>query len=469
MHFPACKLCVLSSVATVLLACKGHDPPPPTKEHERIAYIREQIPLVPPRVPKGGCPFNAGDLPEVTLDPTAPLGSKIPIDHFIFVVQENRSFDHYFQDFTPASGTMVDVAPSQYVAINPKNKREPVRPFAMTHPCPDDPPHDYESVLLSWHGGKMDGFALAADAKVVSYFSHEVLDYYHALARAFTLSDRHFADFLGPTWPNRLFMLSGTSFGHISNTAPPADDIKLSIFRQLEAKKLRWRVYADSPVFEASMYPTLFRDYRQNFKSLADFREDALRGNLPELAWVESSYGGPNATDEHPPANIEIGQQFVSRIIDQTMRGPSWVKSLLILTYDEHGGFYDHVAPPPACVPDDRNPRIRPGHLAPRFDHLGIRVPLVLVSPWVRRGYVTHTSTSHASLLRLVQTRFALPALTRRDANAAVPFDAFDFEAPARLEIPELPVPRIEANLRKNCEAAAKRVAPEHQVLSSGS
>jgi len=311
----------------------------------------------------------------------------------------------------------------------------------------------------------MDGFALADGPGVVSYFSRTVLDYYHSLARTFTLSDRHFADFLGPTWPNRLFMLSGTSFGHLSNTSPPPGDIKVSLFRQLEAENQSWRVYADNVVFEEGMYPRLYNDSRANFKSIAQFMDDVRTGNLPALAWVESSYGGPNATDEHPPANIEIGQKWVSQIIDATMHGASWKDSLLILTYDEHGGFYDHVPPPVACVPDDHTAHVKPGHLKPRFDHFGMRVPLILVSPWVKRGYVTHTPTSHASLLRLVQARFGLGALTRRDANASIPFDAFDFESPPRLDIPELPIPRIEPNRLSNCEAAALRVPHDKQVL----
>jgi len=152
-------------------------------------------------------------------------------------------------------------------------------------------------------------------------------------------------------------------------------------------------------------------------------------------------------------------------IIDAMMHGASWKDSLLILTYDEHGGFYDHVPPPVACVPDDHTAHVKPGHLKPRFDHFGMRVPLILVSPWIKRGYVTHTPTSHASLLRLVQARFGLGALTRRDANASIPFDAFDFESPPRLDIPELPIPRIEPNRRINCEAAALRVPHDKQVL----
>ncbi len=444
------------AAALLLLNCR-HGKPHESTPSEGSAQLRAQLKLPPPAVPKGGCPYGPGDLPSKTIADALPTGKSIPIDHFIFVVQENRSFDHYFQDFRPAPGTTVDVAGPSYTAVNPENRHERLKPFEMLHPCPDDPAHDFESVLLSWNGGKMDGFALAAGKGALGYFRQEVLTYYHSLARAFALSDQHHADFLGPTWPNRLFLLSGTTFGHINNTPPPPRDIETSLFHELDVRDISWRIYADGMVFEEGMYPALVARKRENFRTIAQFDEDAKSGNLPAFAWVESSYGGPYATDEHPPANVEIGQLFVSRIIATTMHGSDWKSSLLVLTYDEHGGFFDHVQPPPACVPDEHKPTLKPGHLAPRFDHLGMRIPLVFVSPWAKRGYVSHAVSSHTSLLRLVQSRFELPALTRRDANAMPPYDMLDFVSPPRLDIPELPEPRIEPSRRKSCEDAANR------------
>jgi len=466
-HLDAQFVALLLTVGSLCQGCNRAPQKKSDPEHERVAFIKSQVPVVPHAVPKAGCPFGPGDLPQKTLGPDVPIGKNIPIEHFVFVVQENRSFDHYFQDFNPAPGTTADVAPASYVAQNPNNKHEPLRPFELLHSCPDDPAHDYESVMLAWRGGKMDGFALAADKDAVSFFSHNVLDYYHALARAFSLSDRHFADFLGPTWPNRLYMLSGTSFGHTSNTPPPARDIEASLFHQLDEHAVSWKIFADNRIFEEGMYPLLHQSHPKNFMTIAQFKEASIAGKLPAFAWVESSYGGPLATDEHPPANVEIGQKFVSEIIDATMHGADWKDTLLVLTYDEHGGFFDHVPPPPACVPDEHVPKIKPGHLHPRFDHLGLRVPMILVSPWVKRGYVSHTTSSHSSLLRLVQARFELPALTRRDANAMPPYDMFDFASPPRLDVPELPKPHIEPSRGKNCEEAAARVpeSSKHYVL----
>jgi phospholipase C len=446
-------LCCLTAITSAPFVCGCRNKQQVDPEQERAAFVRGQVPDLPPKLPVSGCRFNAGELPSATIGKYAPIGRNLPIDHFVFVMQENRSFDHYFQGFRPAPGTAVDVAPDSYAAIAPTDRHSTIKPYELLHPCPDDPAHDYESVLLSWRGGKMDGFALASGPEAVSYFSEQVLTYYHALARAFAISDRHFADFLGPTWPNRLFALSGTSFGHFDNTSPPSRDIETSLFHQLDERNLAWLVYADNRVFEEGMYPVLHQAHRDRFRSIAQFLKDAESGNLPALAWVESSYGGVSATDEHPPANVEVGQRFVHRIVDAVMRSPEWKTTLVILTYDEHGGFFDHVAPPVACIPDAHTPKPKSGHLSPRFDYLGMRVPLILISPWVRRAYVSHQTTSHTSLLRLIQARFELPALTRRDANAVPPFDMFDFASQPRLEVPDLPVPVIEPSRQKNCEA----------------
>jgi phospholipase C len=386
------------------------------------------------------------------LGPETPLGRDIPVDHFIFVVQENRSFDHYFQAYQPAPGSTVEVAPPTWAAISPHRRHPPIKPFAIEHPCPADPPHLYESVLLAWRGGKMDGFALAGGADSVGFLRSDLLGYYHALAVTFALSDRHFADFMGPTWPNRLFMLSATSFGHTDNTAPPKRDLETSLFHQLDEQGLTWRVYADGKVYEEGMYPALRARRHDNFRSVAEFMDDAKNGTLPALAWVESTHAGAHATDEHPPANVEVGQLWVSKVVDATMRGAAWNRSLLLITYDEHGGFFDHVPPPSACEPDHLRVHGKKQHVAPRFDYFGMRVPLLIVSPWAKRGYVSHVPTSHASLLRLVQARFGLPALTRRDANATPPFDMLDLRSPPRLDLARLPEPRVEPLGRKRCQ-----------------
>ncbi len=155
--------------------------------------------------------------------------------------------------------------------------------------------------------------------------------------------------------------------------------------------------------------------------------------------------------NEHPPKSIQAGQKFVADIISAVMKSPNWPRTALFFTYDEHGGFYDHVPPPAACPPDHQLPILASGDKPSAFDRYGLRVPLILISPWARKQYVSHQIQDHTSLLRFVQARFDLPALTARDANATPPMDVFDFSKAAFLAPPTLPDAVIDASFDSRC------------------
>ena len=149
------------------------------------------------------------------------------------------------------------------------------------------------------------------------------------------------------------------------------------------------------------------------------------------------------------------GQRFVALIVNSLMKSPQWSKSALFITWDEHGGQYDHVAPPKACKPDDYPPvdADKDGNIIPvegAFDMYGPRVPLLLVSPYAKRGHVSHHVTDHTSILRFLEARFELPALTRRDANAEPPFDMFDFDHPDT-SIPTLREAKVDDPTKHGC------------------
>jgi phospholipase C len=157
--------------------------------------------------------------------------------------------------------------------------------------------------------------------------------------------------------------------------------------------------------------------------------------------------------DEHAPSNIQLGQKFTEEVVRALLASPLWPRSVLFLTYDEHGGFYDHVPPPAACLPDDIPPERESGDVEGAFDRYGFRVPLIAVSPYARRGHVSHFVSSAASVLRFVETRFSLPAMTARDANAEPLLDLFDFERPD-LTVPDLPAAALDPDERARCLAA---------------
>ena len=149
---------------------------------------------------------------------------------------------------------------------------------------------------------------------------------------------------------------------------------------------------------------------------------------------------------------MQLGQAFVASIVQAMFQSPNWPDSALFITYDEHGGFYDHVPPPPACVPDATPPNLQGGDVVAAFDRYGFRVPFVVVSPYARKKYVSHIVRDQTSVLRFIETRFDLPALTRRDANADPMLEFFDFANPPFLRPPRFKLPKVSPKLAEECE-----------------
>jgi phospholipase C len=425
---------------------------------------------------RDACVFRAGASPRDTIDQSDPIGSKIPIDHFVVVLQENRSFDQYFQALPEAGQPDVDVAPPSYDNPDPSGEGEIVHPYLLSDPCIPDVPHNWIAVHHQLADGKMTGFVAAANPdgkRALGYYDQSTLGYYYALANTFAIGDRYFASVPGPTFPNRMFFLSATSFGHAKNTPPPPRDEESTLFHQLEEKGLSWIVYSEGSTFEEDMYPRLHSEKGEHFRPMSEFYTDAQAGRLPFFAWVESTYEGELPTDEHAPANVQIGQAFVARVIGNVMNSTTWPRTALFVTYDEHGGFYDHVKPPHACPPDEAPPNLKGISSAVRFDQFGARVPFIVVSPFARAHFVSHRVHSHTSVLRMVQARAELPALTDRDANAEPPFELFDFEHPPFLVPPTLPQAVIDPVQKKRCidvarEAQAKKKKDDAAHPSTG-
>jgi phospholipase C len=199
-----------------------------------------------------------------------------------------------------------------------------------------------------------------------------------------------------------------------------------------------WKFYAQDLPTLAILYATLQRS-SAHIAPYAQFATDAAAGTLPQVSFVEgTALDGGVTADEDPPADMQFGQQMVSQIVSAVTSSPLWPHSAVFFSYDEQGGFYDHVPPQPACIPDDIPPTLGPGDVDAAFDETGLRVPLIVISPYAKRGYVSHVVTEHTSITRFIEARFGLPALTHRDANAVPPFDMFDFGHPD-LSVPAMP------------------------------
>ena len=261
------------------------------------------------------------------------------------------------------------------------------------------------------------------------------------LAKSFVVCDRWFSSCPGPTWPNRFFVHAATSNGYIDS---PTDMQALAgflttrfrmrtIYENLAAAGRTWAVYFGDHA-QAFGIGTLHRYARDNFRRLDAFAAEVAAGTLPHYSFLEPGYmdaPGSPAADQHPPHHLLDGERLIAWVYD-TLRGNEavWRKSLLVLLYDEHGGFFDHV-PPPATVPPDPASATAEKF---KFDRLGVRVPALLISPWVRKGRVDHRVYDHTSLLATVKGLFGLPDfLTRRDAQANALDDANFLAAPRAL------------------------------------
>ena len=268
----------------------------------------------------------------------------------------------------------------------------------------------------------MDGFtaqnAIAADptgSRAMGYYNAGDLPFSYRLANTFGVGDRYFASVPGPTYPNRFYEMAGTSFGHIRNDFPPDGGwTQPTIFGRLQEAGISWKVYyAQFPT--ASFFADV-KAHMDQVQPISQYFADAAAGTLPQVAFVEPTYIGDVATesDEHPPANFQVGQQFAANVVHALMTSRDWSSSAFILTYDEHGGYYDHVAPPAAPVPDGVPPILGPADVPAAFDHYGVRVPFVVASPFSKQHFVSHRVSDHTSILALIERRFGLPPLTRR-------------------------------------------------------
>jgi phospholipase C len=412
-----------------------------------------------PASSRGFCAFGAGAMPTETLA-CPSSGNAIPIDHVIVLMQENRSFDHYLGHLRGHGQDDVDV-PDESVS-NPDREGNPVPWHHAPEACFDDPNHSWLGSHIAFNMGENVGFVVASSdpgdpgghdptgARAMGFYDESDIPFYYRLASTFATSDRYFADVLGPTTPNRLYLYAGSSFGMVNGDVDPS--FHRTIFHELSEAGISWKVY-QSDVAAAFSTASFLVDSIGHVARLEQFAEDAQNGSLPKVAFIDPTFllMGATSTDEGPPSDLQVGQAFVHRQVSALMSSSSWTTSAMFITYDEAGGLYDHVPPPPACLPDENTPAEQAE--IGDFGRYGFRVPVFVVSPYAKAQFVSHVVHSHASILRFIEARFGLPALSRRDANADAMFDMFDFANPPFLTPPDLPAPDIDQAKLEACRA----------------
>jgi phospholipase C len=369
------------------------------------------------------------------------------LKHIVVLMMENRSFDHMLGSLAGIGG--IDDAGTY---TNPDAQNNPVRPQPLAEfqgQLDPDPDHHFPAVDVQIYGGKtgagrvanMQGFVtsyfqqqedVGHSQKIMYYFKQSDLPVLTTLALQFAVFNRWFASIPGPTICNRAFAHYGTSFGRVD--MDPFDVIEpiTSIYTRLVTAnpKHSAKVYyydASSSTMEVA---NLLKNQTEVFGTYAQFLSDCDKGLLPDYSFIEPNYsdhGGDDgeavASDQHPDHDVQAGEALIAEVYTHIKNGPNWANTALLVVYDEHGAIFDHV-PPPACPKDTfHSTQVDPGTGLPfQFDRLGVRVPAILISPWIPKGTVVNRVFDHASIPATI-TKFFLgsyPHVSLREANADV-------------------------------------------------
>ncbi len=412
--------------------------------------------------------------------PSFVHGTSAKIQHIIFIIQENHSFDNYFGTYPGANGLPLGIAlpldPNQtslgFVQPIHLNVAQPIMIVGDELPPgvadPDEvqsadstPPfhfgnesigrdlsHAWAVAHQAWDNGKMDGFVAAErSALTMGYYDRSDIPYYWDYADNYVLDDNFFSSLMGPSFPNHLYIASGTNGpvtnlnskwilqgGVVNNPASGYNWQGVSLdwstlAQELTNSNMSWKWYdgAANPlrptIWNVLPLFTYFQNHpaelAANVKNTQSFISDVQKGQLPTVSWIiPGRWIPPNypaacinqGPSEHPPARSDCGMDYVSYLVNQVMQSQYWQSSAIVVTEDDYGGFYDHVPPPQIDAFGE-----------------GFRVPTLVISPWAKHGFVDHTQYEFASLLRLAEDNFNLPTLGVRDVNANGMMNSFDF------------------------------------------
>ena len=282
--------------------------------------------------------------------------------------------------------------------------------------------------------------------RAISYYDWTDLPYYYSLAFQFGTSDRWFSPQLGPTDPNRMYWYGATSLGWVATPHPPTGGFpNFTIFDLLDQAGITWKYYYQ---FAQPLHITYWSIYQKDpnkFLPISSYFDDVKsESTLPQVVFIEEG-----EFDEHPEPNpgttartesVQQGAVVIKSIVDALMQSPTWQTSAFILSYDEGGGFHDHVVPPAFVQPDGIPPIVTIGQDASGlFNQGGLRLPVVVASPWSVPHLVSHVVRDHTAILKLIETRFSLPPLTSRDAASDNMSEFFNFASPSYLVPPTMP------------------------------
>ena len=337
-----------------------------------------------------------------------------PLNHIVVDMHENRSFDHYY-GFAPFAGSFG--VPPGY--SQPDGRGGSVQPHHFTSLASPDIGHSWTATHAEWNQGGMDGFYTTDGINCMGYYTAADLPFYYSLHENFALCGNFYCSLLGPTWPNRFYLASGTSGGITTNGIWGYGVFDYPIILDLlEAAGISWKVYNVSmdgvPFGNTDNVFVFWKRWAHDQRtrgSRGGYLNDVRLGRLPQVSFIIPSFA--RGWDEHPPADVSVGMEIQQDLITALMQSSLWSSSAYIVTYDEAGGYFDHMPPPQLDA----------------FG-LGIRVPTWVISPWAKPGHVEGTLYEHGSILKFIEKVFGLPTL----ASVNHQFDAgtpvgLDYEA----------------------------------------
>ncbi|MBZ5715504.1 alkaline phosphatase family protein [Nannocystis pusilla] len=386
------------------------------------------------------------------------------IEHVVVLVMENRSFDHYFGALKFLEGRTVDGLDGD--EWNPSVGLGDVSVFKLDEFQPADPPHEWDECHTQFNLGENNGFVFENEKKnpgfaeqVMGYHVREQIPVLYGLADNFALCDRWFCSVMGPTWPNRYYVHACSSDGGKTNFPSPFID---TLWHACNDAGITSRIYFTDVPWVAGAFPLIptvwgkladgvggfSLDALTNPNNLDRFFADAAAGLLPNFTVIDPGF---TSNDDHPDHDIQLGQILIGSIYKALAEGPGWGKTLFIITYDEHGGFYDHV-PPPQTVDDEAE-----------FRQMGFRVPSLVIGPHVRRGCTVSTQFEHCSIGATLMRRFGLAPLNERMATAN---DVSSCINPAYLSDPQPapPIPLVDVSIDR-ITARVGRSTSQHELF----
>jgi phospholipase C len=355
------------------------------------------------KLAKTGLALNAGPFALGSIELSVTESRINPIKHVLVACQENRSFDEYY-GYYPRAGSFG--IPKGY--YQPDGQGGKVYPYHFPFTISNDIPHSWQDIHREWHNGAMDGFYTTNGFDAIGYYTSSDICYYYALADSFTLCGNYFCSVLGPSDPNRLALWTATCGGITMNASDRGSLDWPTIVDLLDQYHVTWKCYnlgfgtgSGPNDIEGNNPLAYFKKWQNDHRldcQIADYYDDLESGKLPQVSFFITEA----LIDEHPPVDIRLGQRAMKEVISGLMQSSAWKSSVLFLTYDEGGGYFDHVAPPQVDAYG-----------------MGFRVPTLVISPYAKRGYVSGQLYEHSSILKFIERRFGLPAL----ANVNHQFD----------------------------------------------